>query len=288
MKKLALLVLSIYYILNSQAQITVSSNNNVGVGTTTPQAILDIWSPTYSVGTYNALNFSNVWGGFNLTLQTVYTATDGIDFNLIQNYNGTIYNSLSFFHGKVGVGYTTPQYTLDLGTTGVIRASNLSPSDSTLKTGIQNLTGSLSSLLQLKGVTYKYKITPAISSTSSITPNLTGKTASTGNGTQNNISDSAYYSSTHLGFLAQDLQKVYPNLVFSDKKGVLSVDYNGLIAVLVESIKEQQTVITNLQTSNTSLQSSVTALQTSNTSFQASLTALQSTVAALQKKVNSL
>jgi phage shock protein A len=147
-------------------------------------------------------------------------------------------------------------------------------------------------LLQLKGVTYKYKITPVISSSSSITPNLSGNASSPGNGTQNIARDSAYYSSTHIGFLAQDLQKVYPNLVFADKKGVLSIDYNGLIAVLVESIKEQQSVITNLQTSNSNLQTSnanlqtsVNNLQTSNTNLQTLVTSLQASVTALNKKV---
>jgi hypothetical protein len=38
--------------------------------------------------------------------------------------------------------------------------------------------------------------------------------------------------------LAQELQRVYPDLVYSDKNGILSVDYVSLIPVLVESIKE--------------------------------------------------
>ena len=34
------------------------------------------------------------------------------------------------------------------------------------------------------------------------------------------------------------MQKVFPELVYADKEGILSIDYIGLIPVLVESIKE--------------------------------------------------
>jgi hypothetical protein len=38
--------------------------------------------------------------------------------------------------------------------------------------------------------------------------------------------------------LAQEVQQVYPELVKEDVNGNLSVNYNGLIPVLLESIKE--------------------------------------------------
>jgi len=43
-----------------------------------------------------------------------------------------------------------------------------------------------------------------------------------------------------LGFSAQELQKVFPELVKEDEEGYLSIDGTGLIAPLVEAIKEQQ------------------------------------------------
>ncbi len=42
------------------------------------------------------------------------------------------------------------------------------------------------------------------------------------------------------GFIAQELRDIYPELVFEDSEGYLSVDYIGMIPVLVEAIKEQQ------------------------------------------------
>lgn len=46
-----------------------------------------------------------------------------------------------------------------------------------------------------------------------------------------------------LGFIAQDLKKVFPELVEQDSAGYFYVDYVGLIPVIIEALKEQQTII---------------------------------------------
>ena len=50
-----------------------------------------------------------------------------------------------------------------------------------------------------------------------------------------------------IGFLADELRNVFPELVEEDTDGFLYVDYFGLIPVLVESIKEQQSQIATLK-----------------------------------------
>lgn len=42
----------------------------------------------------------------------------------------------------------------------------------------------------------------------------------------------------HYGVIAQDIKNIYPDLVYKDKQGYLSVDYTGLIPVMVEATKE--------------------------------------------------
>ena len=47
------------------------------------------------------------------------------------------------------------------------------------------------------------------------------------------------------GVIAQELQEVFPELVSESESG-LSVNYNGIIGVLIEAIKEQQKQIDKL------------------------------------------
>lgn len=48
---------------------------------------------------------------------------------------------------------------------------------------------------------------------------------------------------TNYGLLAQDLEKIYPDLVFRGDSGEIGIYYIELIPVLLEAVKEQQTQI---------------------------------------------
>jgi len=52
-----------------------------------------------------------------------------------------------------------------------------------------------------------------------------------------------------IGLLAQDIQKVFPELVkeSGDEDGTLSINYQGLIPILINAIKEQQTELKKLK-----------------------------------------
>lgn len=49
-----------------------------------------------------------------------------------------------------------------------------------------------------------------------------------------------------IGLIAQDVKKQFPELVVEDDKGMMAVNYTGLVPVLVEGMKEQQTKIESL------------------------------------------
>ena len=51
----------------------------------------------------------------------------------------------------------------------------------------------------------------------------------------------------HFGFVAQELQQVYPDLVYENDNGYLSVNYTELIPILVESIKELKAEVDELK-----------------------------------------
>ncbi len=50
-----------------------------------------------------------------------------------------------------------------------------------------------------------------------------------------------------IGFIAQEVQQVFPQLVKEDKQGYLAVNYQGMVPVLLEAIKEQQKNIDELK-----------------------------------------
>ena len=50
-----------------------------------------------------------------------------------------------------------------------------------------------------------------------------------------------------MGVVAQEVQKVAPELVLEDKEGILSVSYQNMVALLIEAVKEQSVKIASLE-----------------------------------------
>jgi len=50
--------------------------------------------------------------------------------------------------------------------------------------------------------------------------------------------NSVVFKKKHFGLIAQDLQKIYPELVYENDNGYLSINYTELIPLLIQSIKE--------------------------------------------------
>ena len=49
---------------------------------------------------------------------------------------------------------------------------------------------------------------------------------------------SQLFTKKHYGLLAQEIQAIYPDLVYEDQEGYLAVNYTGLIPLLIQSVKE--------------------------------------------------
>ena len=50
-----------------------------------------------------------------------------------------------------------------------------------------------------------------------------------------------------MGVIAQNVEKVIPELISKDEDDVKSVNYSGLIGLLIETVKEQQKQIDELK-----------------------------------------
>lgn len=119
----------------------------------------------------------------------------------------------------VGIGTENPMYTLDVrGTIG--NNTTLYHSDKRWKRDIQKLEGSLNRVMKLQGVQYKWK--------------------------QEEYPEMNFPNGQQIGLIAQDVEKIIPEVVNESADGYKSLDYAKLVSILVESIKEQQDQIETL------------------------------------------
>ena len=115
-------------------------------------------------------------------------------------------------------------------------------SDERLKENIKPLGNTLNKLLEVEGKRYNYK----------------RDSDSIGIPDFNKMLDKETF-----GFIAQELEEIFPELVLapSTTNSYYSLDYNGMIPVLVEAIKEQQGQIDSLKMMISNHVSDITTLQ---------------------------
>lgn len=66
---------------------------------------------------------------------------------------------------------------------------------------------------------------------------------------------------TYIGFVAQELQTVIPEVVSGDPEKQLGIDYGSLVAVAFKAIQEQQTIIESQQSQIDALTARIEALE---------------------------
>lgn len=144
--------------------------------------------------------------------------------------------------GNVGVGCVSPQYKLhvigDIASSATVRGLNVfavgaitACSDGRYKKDMVPMKNALSQVMRMQGVNYLWR-----------TREFTGKQFST---------------DLQIGFIAQDMEKIVPQVVVTDTDGYKGIDYAKLTPVLVEAIKEQQHMIEALQSTNKELRSEI-------------------------------
>lgn len=120
---------------------------------------------------------------------------------------------LNGYGGNVGIGTTTPNATLNvngtIAATGVITGLDVTASsDKRLKRDINTIENSLSTVLQMRGVSYYHKNTDN--------------------------------PSKKIGLIAQEVEEVLPEVIITDSSPdqFKSVSYGNIVGLLIEAIKE--------------------------------------------------
>jgi hypothetical protein len=139
-------------------------------------------------------------------------------FNSIAESNGLAILE----NGNIGMGMVTPSVRLQV--SGDIIANSIAgSSDLRFKKNIRPVVNALDKVKALRGVYFNWD--------------------------QQNFPDKNFGEQDELGFIAQEVEKVVPEIVTKEKtkEAYRSVKYDKLVALLVEAIKEQQKQIDSLK-----------------------------------------
>ena len=259
--------------------VTIDTNQNVGIGTSSPSALLDVWGSGKSIlvgGTASsnipaqlstALYLSGAYDVSNKRSYRMYVDGNGaLNFDTTGSYayanlpsSGTYANKMTLdTSGNLLIGYTSSNgsYKLQVNSQIFATSSTIATSDARYKENVEELSGALDIVKALRPVSFDWKAHPIHNF------DTTTKT---------------------VGFLAQDVQqtlaeKPYLNSIIKTNECVIEPevkDENGnvtkeavteeflgiaegnMISILTAAIQELSAQVTTLQSQVTALQAKV-------------------------------
>ena len=120
---------------------------------------------------------------------------------------------------------------------GTVNGMTISPSDYRLKENVETLpTTTLDNIRKINVIQFNYKQREV--------DDAKGKTIGLYE------EDSPILTHKHYGVIAQELQKIYPDLVIEGEDGYLSVNYVELVPLLIQSVQELSAKLDEAQKSN--------------------------------------
>ena len=191
----------------------------------------------YKAGASSTTGSNNVYIGYRAGDNTTYANRSNklviangntLDDELI---SGSFSEHVVDINGQLNVqGQLT---TVSMNIDGLLNAQSVAmTSDARPKKDIKPLTHALDAILKLEGKTYRWK------------------------------EDTTLANEADIGLVAQEVEKVFPELVAENEQGYKGIAYSKLTAVLIEAIKEQQGQMTTQQDQIASLEKENTQLKT--------------------------
>jgi len=201
-------------------QVIFKSSGNVGIGTGAPAAKLHL--SVNATDAYQGLGItSTVSGGKVLTINQgtpgMLTFTEPDIADLV---------TMDFNTQRVGIGRTDPISRLhvhgDINTDGIVYSYGVALiSDKQFKKDIVTLSSALEKIQSMRGVYFTWR--------------------------SDEYPDRSFSKDRQIGFIAQEVEEIVPELVSIMPDGYKSVDYSKVTPLLVEAIQEQQKEIDELK-----------------------------------------
>ena len=203
-------------------KMSIGTNGNVGIGTTSPAVQLELGDNTADekLRLTGAASGKPLMTFYNTTTKIgqISSSSVGVTVSSLGSGNMTFENGggarlVIDNSGNVGIADTSPSYKLDVD--GTIRATGdvIAYSDVRVKENIKTIDNALEKVNKLRGVEF------------------------------NKIGS----EEKSIGVIAQEIEKVLPEVVKEDDKGMKSVAYGNIVGVLIEAIKDQQKQIDELK-----------------------------------------
>jgi hypothetical protein len=217
--------------------LTAATANFIALGTTlsnsagSTSVLRGVWGYSYNA---SAQSVGQSYG----ILGTAGNCTSGYNYAVWGNLLGT--NNGTAVYGQVGTTAQNPDglyagyFVGNVKVYGTIWASStITSSDQKLKKNIAVLDSS-DRIFDLKPKKYNLKTKTELlaSGAIAISKSDTGIVATAVKEESNELT-----TKKHFGLLAQDVQKVYPDLVYTSGDGTLGVDYQGLIPIIIAQLQ---------------------------------------------------
>ena len=226
---------SLVFNTNNTERIRINDSGKVGIGNTAPISTLTVGNDTGAIPgeiTLYPTTGSYEGGQINIKKSLVGSTADWIIDQYgtsaaearLRIFNTTEANGMIIKeNGFIGIGNGSP--TVRLQVSGDIIANSIAgSSDARFKTNIIPIENALQKVIHLRGVNFNWN--------------------------QKAFPEKNFSDKTEVGFIAQEVEKVLPEVVFKDSttEEYRSVKYDKVVALLVEAIKEQQKQINSLKT----------------------------------------
>ncbi|MEM9339062.1 MAG: tail fiber domain-containing protein [Bacteroidota bacterium] len=207
------------------------SNGRFGVGTNSPRAKLDVAEGNLYLDNgfgiladSGALIRTNAEGNF-FRIRSGAGAANIAQFRNVNNETAVTVKT----SGRVGIGKNNPNHELDVN--GSIQAvTYFTASDARFKKGMNAIEEAMTLIGELEGITYQFKADNA------------------------EFADRDFPKGKQFGLSAQQVREILPELVSEEKDGFLSVNYVGVVPILIEALKEQNSKMEELAKKMASLE----------------------------------
>ena len=202
------------------AKMRILDGGNVGIGLDAPTAKLHVSVADTEEFFKATISGNEAWAWKGMSGSG---SVDYVSFGISGGTQCMVWQE----DGAVGIGNTAPTCPLDV--TGEIRASNdvtaFYSSDRNLKENIEVIADPLGKITAMRGVMFDW----------------------TDEHIQSRGGEDGYFVQKHdVGVIAQEVEAVLPEVVRERDDGTKAVDYQKMVALLIEGMKEQQEQINRL------------------------------------------